>query len=314
MPAVEPHQRLPLIVLAGSARKWEAVTEHGDRLVGPKGVKIRVEGRPLIDVIVERFAAVGLFEPIFIAGPAKHYGEQRGVAEVIDTDTDFGGNIRNAVDTIVPRLAPEVIAFTTCDVIPDPAELEALAADYLEHAPVDFWFPLIKVPEDPTALGASAGKRRYRVRPDGQRKPVVILPGHLSFVRPAAMRQRLLYDCFELAYRSRTKPFLQRFFYIVRRVLWLLLREDARALVAGRPPFLTIEALYNATRLVYGVSGGVFSQRLVENRLRRIFTTRRYRRAHRDRRGRLPVIEGLSLAKDIDTRSEAEDQQVQVAD
>ena len=309
-------QKIPLIILAGSAKRAEAVeNEDSHRLYGPKGLKIRLAGRPLIDVVVERFRRNGAFDPIFIAGPANRYGESRGPAEVIDTDADFGRNIRAAHESLVARLspAPGPTMFTTCDVIPDPAELETLVDDYRRHAPLDFWFPLIRVPDDPAALGASAHKRRYMVIPEGESAPVPVLPSHMVMVDPRALRTTLIYKSFQLAYRTRTRPVLYRFLYITSGVLFFLIRRDIENLFRLRPPLLTPMVLFNAALLSHRVGRGRITQRQVETHLQQTFGNEPHRRKYRERSGRVPILHGLSLARDIDTEEEAQELRLEIS-
>ncbi len=300
--------KIPLIILGGSAKKAETIADaDSHRLYGPKGLKIQLAGRPLIDVIVERFRQCGAFDPIFIAGPANRYGPERGPAMVIDTDADFGRNIRAALESVVARLSPGAAMFSTCDVIPELDELQALVDDYRSHAPLDFWFPLIRVPEDRSLLGASAHKRQYRVVPDGETEPVSILPSHLCMVDPSALRLTLIYKSFQLAYRSRTRPVFTRFVYILSGVLLFLIKRDLSNLFRLRPPLLTPIVLFNAALLSHRLGRGLITQRQVETHLHQIFGNEPHRRKYRDRTGRVPILNGLSLARDIDTVEEAQD-------
>jgi hypothetical protein len=306
--------KIPLIILAGSAKKTEAVSDaESHRLYGPKGLKIRLAGQPLIDVIVDRFRRSGAFGPIFIAGPANRYGTERSGATVIDTDADFGHNIKAALESVVARLGPGVTAFTTCDVIPDMAELEGLVNDYWSHAPLDFWFPQIRVPADRSLLGVSADKRQYQIVPDGESEPVTILPSHLVIIDPSALRFTLIYKSFELAYRSRTRPVFTRFVYITAGVLFFLIKRDLANLVRFKPPLLTAMVLFNAALLSHRLGTGRITQRQVETHLHQIFGNEPHRRRYRDRTGRVPVLEGLSFARDIDTEEEAEELALEIS-
>ncbi len=306
-------EKIPLIILAGSAKQAETIPdEESHRLYGPKGLKIRLAGRPLIDVIIERFRQCGGFDPIFIAGPANRYGPERGPATVIDTDADFGRNVKAAMESVVAKLSPGAAMFTTCDVIPEPDELAALVDDYRRHAPLDFWFPLIRVPEDPGLLGASAHKRQYLVIPDGASEPVRILPSHLALVDPSALRLTLIYKSFQLAYRSRTRPVMTRFLYITSGVFFFLVKRDLANLLRFKPPLLTPIVLFNAMLLSHRLGTGSLTQRQVETHLHQIFGNEPHRRKYRDRTGRVPVLEGLSLARDIDTEAEAKELAVEI--
>jgi hypothetical protein len=310
----EQSQKIPLIILAGSAKKAETISdEHSHRLYGPKGLKIRLAGQPLIDVIIDRFRECGAFDPIFVAGPANRYGTERNGATVIDTDADFGHNIKAALESVVARLSPGATAFSTCDVIPELSELHELVADYRSHLPLDFWFPLIRVPEDRSKLGASADKRQYRLIPEGASEPVSILPSHLVIVDPTALRFTLIYRSFELAYRSRTRPVFARFLYITAGVLLFLLKRDLLNLVRLKPPLLTPIVLFNAALMSHRLGTGVITQRQIETHLHQIFGNEPHRRRYRDRTGRVPVLDGLSLARDIDTEEEAEELALEIS-
>jgi hypothetical protein len=302
----EAASALPLVILAGAAKDDETVAASGAesaRLRGPKGLTLRIGERPLIDEVIDRFRGCGAFDPLYVAGPASLYGASRGGAAVIDTDLDFAGNLRRSLEAVRPR---KRVAFTTCDVIPEPADLETLITDYRAHAPLDYWFPLMRI--DGQALGAARGKRQYRIVPEGEHAPVRILPGHLVIVEPDALRLRLLLRAMELAYRSRTRSVTSRFaFGSSRMAPWLLLRDLESALTL-RLPRLTLEVLWNAALLTWRLRSGRAAQRAVERHLDRLFVRRRRRR-----RGRVPVLTALSLARDIDTEREAAERRARVS-
>jgi hypothetical protein len=305
---------LPLIVLAGSDRTPVVLPEgaHEHALAGAKGIDIRIGGRPLIDLALERFAQSGLFEPIYVAGPVALYGEQRGEVRVIDTDSTFGDNIQVALAAVRKRHPAQPVALTTCDVLADPEELEALLEDYRIHAPMDFWFPLVKVPEDLRRLGASAWKPQYPIRPFEGQPPVRVLPNHLVVVDPDALQLRLLFRCFELAYQSRNRPIGPRLWLMVRNVIAGLLARDLRLVLRGRAPVRTWTVISNGIQLARGLRSGRITQRELEDRLRKIFVRHSHRRAFPHRRGRVPLVDALSLAKDIDTEEEAAERQGRV--
>jgi MobA-like NTP transferase domain len=308
----QAHELRPLIILAGGARDDEAVRGETDRIAGPKGVTIQVGGRPLIDVVVERYAACGSFEPILVAGPMERYGPTRGPATVVDTDVDFAGNIRAGIAAIPPEVAPGPVFFSSCDVIPEPAELERVMDDYYAHVPLDFWYPQIRVAGGAESLGTSAYKRKYWIRPEGEAEAAETLPGHLLAIDPEVVRRPLFYRCFELAYQSRTQPVAWRFLSISGGTLLQLVREDLRSLRAGRLPFHLVEILGNGFRLAWGLARGGITQAEVERYLGKTFSTRRHRRRYPDRGGRIPILDALSLARDIDTQGEAEEFHLEV--
>lgn len=299
----------PLIILAGfDSRPGILPPEGADKhpLVGAKALDVRVNGVPLIDIVVQRVVASGAFGPVYIAGPARLYGERRGDAEVIDTEGSLGHNIRVALDAMRSRHPGEAVAFSTSDIVPDVAELRDAMARYREAAPLDIWAPMIAVPDDAEALGASAWKPRYRMRPAAGAPPVPTLPSHLVVVHPDVVRVELILRSFDFAYRTRNRPVLYRTAYILVRVFGMLLAEDLRRLLRLRPPAYTVTTLFHSVRLALRLRGGNSTTEELADPVRRIFVYPEHRRRHPERAGRLLILPALSLAKDIDTVEEAE--------
>lgn len=306
-PQEEP---VPLIVLAGGDAKPSELPEAGAELhplEGPKGLALQVQGRPIIDVLVDRLKASGYFDPIFIAGPADMYGHERSGCRVVDTNSTFGANIRAAVDAVMLECPGKPIAVTTCDILPEEAELHRLMEDYYHHAPMDFWFPAILAPEETEKLGASSWKPRYRIAPLPGAEPRSLLPGHLMIVDPEAVRRPLVYRTFDLAYQSRNRPILYRLGLIVGHVFGGLVFQDLKLLLTFRLPTMTFTVINNGVRLALHLRQGVVTPEELGERLHRIFVRYEHRRRYPDRVGRLPLKHGLSIAKDIDTVEEAEE-------
>jgi hypothetical protein len=126
------------------------------------------------------------------------------------------------------------------------------------------------------------------------------------------VRRSLFYRCFELAYQSRTQPVAWRFLSISGGTLLQLVREDIRSLASGRLPFHLWEILGNGFRLAWGLARGGITQANVERFLGKTFSTRRHRRRFPDRGGRIPILDALSLARDIDTKAEAREYNLEV--
>ena len=55
----------------------------------------------------------------------------------------------------------------------------------------------------------------------------------------------------------------------------------------------------------FHLQDGVITSDEMAERLRRIFVSFKHRRKYPDRKGRLPLMHALSMAKDIDTEEEA---------
>ena len=305
-----PATTIPLIVLGGRDRKPAQLPATGrgkHPLRGYKGVDLRIGDQPLIQLVIERMRASGAFDPIFIAGPIEVYRKVCPEVAVIDTDSNFGANLRNALEVAIERCPDRPVAITTCDILPDPEELQRMLADYRQHQPADFWFPLILVPKDPTQLGASAWKPQYRVIPESGGEPVAILPCHLVIVTPAAVRRELVYHVFDLAYRSRNRSIAYRRAFILHRLLFWLVLQDLRNLLRLRPPTYLVTVIYHGLRVAQGLMRRTMSQVELQDRMRKIYIRYRHRRRYPHHVGRVPLLDAISFAKDIDTEEEAQE-------
>jgi hypothetical protein len=302
------HHPLPLAVLGGSDREPSVLPESGaglHPLRGSKSIYLEIDGRPLIDVLIERLRESGCFDPIFIAGPVRDFGQSRGPVKVVDTDGTFGDNMKAAVEHMVVECPGQDLAISTCDILPDVEELHELMDDYYRHAPLDCWFPLILTPERTQQLGASAWKPKYRIPPRAGAKPVSFLPGHLIVVHPEAFRRPLIYQSFDLAYKTRNRPILLRTAIISTHVMANLMKQDLKRILRFEPPTLTASVIYNGVMLGVGLRRGTISTDQMSARLRRIYGRYEHRRRYPDRVARFPLMKALSLAKDIDTEEEA---------
>lgn len=303
-----PTPQLPLIILAGFDPRPAVLPASGaDKhpLVGSKGIDIRIGDRALIDLLIERLRASGAFDPIYIGGPREAYGDEREDAQVIDTQGSFGHNIAVTIGEVSRRHPGSPIALTTCDILPEVEDLRVAMADYARRAPVDFWFPMIQAPMDPSDLGASAWKPQYHVVPAPGVDPVSVLPGHLIVVQPDACRIPLVLRAFNLAYRTRNRGVVHRLVVMVGGVVLSMATADLRNLFAGRVPTLTVSILWHAVALARRLRGSSATPEELAHHVRRIFVRRRHRRRHPGQRGAFVVLDTVSLAKDIDTEEEA---------
>jgi hypothetical protein len=241
-----------------------------------------------------------------VVGPRSAYGASREGVEVLDSDGSFGENIRAAVEAVEARCPGRPVAFTVCDILPEPEEMHSLMADYFAHQPLDFWFPMILVP-DPKRLGASDWKPQYKLAPGDGEEPEAILPGHLAIVDPVAIRQTFIYRSFDLAYRSRNRGLAHRFFFIVTHLIAHLLGRDLGRMLRLRPPTTTLTIVYQSAVTVAKTLRNSMTSEELARRWRLIFVRTDHRREFPERRGRLPLLPGLSFAKDMDTREEAEE-------
>ncbi len=300
---------IPLVVLGGRDHATTTLPEGGrDKHVlrGYKAVRLQIGGRPLIEVLIGRFRDTGTFGPFYIAGPLTVYERLAGGdVHVVDTDASFGDNIRHSIEAVMAAHPASQVAYTTCDILPDPEELRRVLGDLHRHQPCDFWMPQIRAPADLGRLGESAWKPKYGIRPEGEDTPVPTLPGHLIVADPRAMRLSMAFRIFDLAYSTRNRPVRYRRSWITRRALGALIAEDFRRLLRLRPPNVTAEMVYHGLSVAKLLVSGNAGQRKLEHHLHRMWVRRSHRKRHPDRRGWAPVLDILSLARDIDTEEEA---------
>lgn len=297
--------RIPLIVLAGRDRRGTG-GPRGDQhaLSGFKAVDTRLDGRPMIAVLLERLRETGTFDPIYLAGSAAVYAPLRLGVRLIDTDDTFGGNLRHSIEAVIDERRPSQLAITTCDILPERDDLARALADFRRHQPTDFWMPQHRVGTR-EALGTSDYKPRYYIRPDGEPAPVPTLPGHLIIADPLAIRRDLMYRIFDFAYETRNLDVAYRRGVIIKRALGLLLRADLRLLRRGEAPTITLSMVLHGYRLGTKLKRQDVSARAMEDHLRKIWVTGRHRRRYPTRRGRVAVLSCRSLARDVDTVEEA---------
>ena len=112
-----PANPVPLVVLGGGDRRPARLPAEGrgkHPLTGHKGLDLRIGGRRLIELVLERMRASGAFDPIFVAGPAEAYRAAGIGVDLIDTNSSFGVNIGAAVEAASAARPGSAIAFTTC--------------------------------------------------------------------------------------------------------------------------------------------------------------------------------------------------------
>ena len=302
-----------MLLLAGRDKGTTRLPEDGHQLLrGYKSLDLEYRGRPLIVELIDRLRASGAFDPIWVAGPEKLCREvfaAQGAAwnegvRVADTDGGFGDNLRNGVEAARQAHPGQYLGVMTSDVLPDASELTEAIEDFRSHSPLNFWMSEIPIPKDLGALGQSAWKPKYHVRPRGESEILPVLPGHLVIVDPPVIRLHLIYKIFDLAYRTRNRSVADRWWDIVRGALGVLLGEDLRRLLRGRlpaSPAMVYHGLYLGRRL----RRGSVEQEVLEERLDKIWSDDRHRRRHPERQGRVALLDALSLARDIDTVEEA---------
>jgi hypothetical protein len=300
---------VPLIVLGGSDPQPAELPESGhDRqpLSGFKGSVVRIEGRPIIELICERARESGMFSSVYVVGPARIYDRLPDHVRLIDSDGTFGQNIRAGFEGAGADHPGSPVGFITCDILPDTATLRRLMENYAELSPCDLWFPMVRIPEAESGLGASDWKPAYRIVPSEGEPPVGILPGHLVVADPAALRLRFLYRLLQIGYRTRNKPIRHRKAVMLRKLILELFYQDILHIIALRIPNLTWTMLRAALPVAEELRAGTLTKARLENAIRKMFVKYRHRRRYPERRIEFPHVDDLSLALDIDTVEEAQ--------
>ena len=305
--AVQIRSPLPIVVLGGRdarAGAMPAGVHDKHALAGYKGVAVRIGGRAMIDCVIERLEQSGLFAPIYIAGPQSVYAHHRRSATVIDVTGSIDETIRSGVEG-ASRGHPGVpLALATCDVLPDVKTLARLMAHYRNSAPCDAFLPMIRAPDD-AALGVSGYKPTYQVVPEDGGGAVRVLPCHLAVLDVEALRMDFIYRFVGLIYRTRNRPIAYRRRVMLPGIILELLYQDLRHFLGLRLPNLTWTVLHSGLSAVRALKAGTITRAQLEDAFRRVFVTARHRSRYPERRVLMPVMEGLSLALDIDTEEEA---------
>ncbi len=298
---------IPLAILGGSDLKHgRAPTGSGQHtLAAYKGVELSVDGRPLVGALIERFRASAAFGPISIGGPHRLFGGLDSDVQVIDTDADVATNVRAVIDAFLARHPTGPLAIVTCDVLPTAEELAHLARRFHEGPACDVWFPLVHAPEDRLELGPFGWKPEYRVVPSAGAAAIDVLPGHLMILDPRALRLELVYRLLGAAYRTRNLPVSARRRAMLGSTLRGLLYQDLLHLLSLRIPDLTWTVVRHGSRLARALRSGNLALAALEQQLSRIVIAARQQRRHPERGVRLPIVDALTLAEDVDTDEEA---------
>jgi len=124
---------------------------------------------------------------------------------------------------------------------------------------------------------------------------------------PRALRLGILYHLLEIAYRTRNRPIAVRRTSMVTRVLGSLVFHDLLHILRLRAPTLTWTVLAHGLGVARKLRAGSLLRTELEEAVAKIILRARHRRRFPDRGVRLPILEGLTLARDIDTVEEAQE-------
>jgi len=308
-------ERIPLIILGGSDGKAADLPEAGSDkhpLAAYKGVAIRIGDRPLLEVVLDGIEDSGKFGPVFLAGPSRVYGEIRSSVVRIETDGRFGENIRAAVEHVREACPGRPQAFLTCDVTLSSESLRRLVERYRADSPVDLWFPSVRAPTRRDRLGASSWKPAYRLAPGPGKPPVGVLPGHLVIADVDAIRLGFAYRLLGVGYGTRNRSINARRGALVVGMLGTLLWHDLLHVLSFRVPNLTWSVMRAGLSAASRLRDGRLSVGDLEEAVQALFVKYRHRRRHPDRGVRMPIVDDLDLAMDIDTVEEARERGARV--
>ena len=301
--------RLPIVILAGSDLKRGFVPPGAEGLhfmVGYKGADVRVRGRPLVELVLERVRESEAFGDVYVAGPSRIYSRLVD-CPIVDTDGDLGENLGAAIEHVLERHGAESrIAFIACDVLPEAHEIaelgSLLAAPRESGVPPALAISLIGADQD---LGSSSWKPKYFFRPRAGLDLEPFLPGHLGIAWPSRLRTGLLLRLLHLAYRQRNRGgYSKRRRTIVFNVLGTLLRRDLFNIARLEPPTLTYSVLRHGLGTFARWRRGEIDIEGLELGLAKIVVRRRHFRREGPSSVRIATSRHISFAKDLDTREE----------
>jgi hypothetical protein len=300
--------KTPIVILGGRDAVASAMPEGVEDkhpLLGYKGAAVRFGGRALIAHVVERLRASDCFGPIHIAGPRSVYTGLADGAAVIDVTGSIGETICAGIEGVDRAHGGVPVAFTTCDILPEVDALRRAMARYDAAAPCDGFLPMIRAPEDPAEMGLSAYKPTYRVAPEEGAATVEVLPCHLAVIDPGAFRLGFIFRVLELIYGTRNRSVGYRRRVMLPSIVLELLYQDLLHILGLRLPNLTWSVLRSGLPATRALRAGTITRPHLETAIRTIFITARHRARYPERRIVMPLLEGLSLALDIDTEEEA---------
>jgi hypothetical protein len=108
-----------------------------------------------------------------------------------------------------------------------------------------------------------------------------------------------------LIYGTRNRSIAYRRRVMLPSIIVELLYQDLRHILGLRLPNLTWSVLHSGLATVRALKAGTITRAQLEDAIRTIFVTARHRARYPERRVAMPLLEGLSLALDIDTEEEA---------
>ena len=300
---------IPVTILGGSDHRPGPLpeSEQSQHSIGTcKGADIVINGKRLIEWLVENINQTEGFGPVSIAGPREVYEPLGLDAELVDTDSSVGDNLQAALDHQIERFgSSSPMAILTYDIILQPEELAKLREKFEEERDSPVWMPFVRKPADTKELGPFAWKPTYQFILEGEEEPVPILPGHLAIFTPDAVEWNLLLRLMNLTYETRNHSVSDRRRILVRKILVDLLSLDFRRLLRFQSPRFTYSILSNGLRLARKLNGGRLPLKDLEKIMGAMFLRRECEGFDWRKGTHHPIVDILGLAEDVDTEEEA---------
>jgi len=299
-------KKLPIIILAGSDAlpgPSPAELTHKDMLVGFKGIQKLPSGTPLIRELINRLTMSGRFESPIVIGPQRIYQNILD-CEIVDVEGPLSATLRKTYTLISSRfdtLAP--VAITACDVLPTPEEIRRLLeTSYDQNQDAHFWWQMVEA--EPSALGSSAWKQSYRLRPEENEPLKNLYPGHLVIARIGALRTRVINSVLQIAYWYRNRNLQTRYVQLAVQAFQRLLLEDLQSITSFRLPLFSISIPFRGLIGYYKFLREQLTLQEFEHHVSKTLLRRTFHTSAQGRPVRFMVTDIRSFAKDIDTKAE----------
>jgi len=275
-----------------------------DMLTGFKGMLPLPDGRVLVAELIDRYRRSGRFLDPVLVGPAQVYHDASLQCEIVDCDGSIAETLQTAMQVVEHRFGNESpVGMTTCDVLPDVAELqELLATGYDPVRECVFWGQLIEA--QPAQMGASNWKPRYSFTPRDGGAALNVYPGHLVIMRAAALDIEVAITLVRLAYLYRNRPLLRRIPGMMAHGVAMLARHDFSRWRRLRWSAASLNVPWQCLSAYSRYRHGRFDVLHFERAFASTFVRSAYRSAAEGRPVRFVTSASLSLAKDLDTKAE----------
>jgi hypothetical protein len=309
---------IPLVIPCGRGRgkqrdeKLERPDDYSDGCLGHlyKLAQLTYRGKPLAQEVLDRYTSIretstgnSVFNPIYLAGPERHYGEfcsenwQGSEVKLIDTDGQLHENLE-AISNMMLRTHPHALSLLAAgDLLPDPEHLKGLTALLRMHeATADVVLPEIQA----EALASEGVRKQSYSFFDDSGETIQYSFGQVYALRPSQVRWDIFSHAAKFHYGKRAKGFMAK----TSALLWapvLLAGALSRPRNARSLPYLLTNGIF---RDIPNLKSGNITIPEAEDAIAKIALIHDARRKE-VRRVVVAVNEWTSLAADVDTLAEA---------